>query len=148
MKLGIDTNVLVYASFSACPQYQDSINFLSSLHQARHQAYTSWMVLYEYLAVTTSVAAFQDEPFLFGEALQNVMTLIEDHDITLLGENIGQLEFLQQWQADLQFVIKGTRFHDCHYAALLLSHTIHNIVTYDAGFKVFPGLQVFKPDEL
>ena len=144
MRLLVDTNVLVSATFAEATGHKESVAFLNRLLAGDRRWCLAWPVVYEYLRVVTHPRVFA-RPLRWGEAFSQVKELLSHPGLEFLAEtdrHTGTLAAVVESAGGAS----GNLVHDCHLAALMAEHDVRRIVSYDRHFRLFPGIVSVLPE--
>lgn len=144
MRTFIDTNVFVYASYLAFPQYSKCREFLRSCLEGSNSWYLSWGVIYEYLSVVTHSKLFSNEVLSLQQAIQNVLRFASAPNVDILQETAEHTRYLEALTEELQ-PVSGGLLHDAHSVALMREHDLKTICSSDSDFHRFKGIEVSNP---
>jgi predicted nucleic acid-binding protein len=122
----IDTNVLIYSTVSGNPWYQQARQWLSTLQDAGARLCVTTQILREYLVVLTRGTVFE-KSFGTDQALEHVGAFLPT--LTLLDEPVAAADLLRELVGRYQ--IRGKQIHDANVVAVMLTHGIHRLVTYN-----------------
>jgi predicted nucleic acid-binding protein len=122
----IDTNVLIYSTVSGNPWYQQARQWLSTLQDAGARLCVTTQILREYLVVLTRGTVFE-KSFGTDQALEHVGAFLPT--LTLLDEPVAAADLLRELVGRYQ--IRGKQIHDANIVAVMLTHGIHRLVTYN-----------------
>ena len=127
----IDTNILVYASFSATSLHHAARSRLSQLENDRVMFWTSRQVLREFLAVTTRPGSVIPPPSLNG-LLQAVRQFEAEFEIA--DEDSAVTVFLLDILRSR--TVMGKQIHDANIVATMRRYAIPSLLTHNtADFK-------------
>lgn len=122
MKIFIDTNILVYATFGASPFYEVSKLKLKEIDSPDNQLFVSSQVLREYHKAMTSTNYLS-----IKESIENVSRFKQKFQILQ-----DSTEILEKWQElVVQYQVKGKNVFDCNIAATLFLNNITHIFTHN-----------------
>jgi toxin-antitoxin system PIN domain toxin len=144
VRLGVDTNVLVYAHVASAPEHESVRSFVGrQLADPANALVITPMVLHEFVHVVTDARRFQ-RPVAMAEALAvaggwlgraNVECLAIDEEAMRRTLDLLQLHRLGR-----------KRIADTLLAATLIRHEVREIVTCNAeDFRIFPELSTIDP---
>jgi predicted nucleic acid-binding protein len=102
----IDTNVLIYSTVSGNPWYRQARQWLSTLQDTGMRLCVTTQILREYLVVLTHETVFE-KSFGIDQALAQVGAILH------------------------RYQIRGKQIHDANIVAVMLTHGIHRLVTYN-----------------
>jgi toxin-antitoxin system PIN domain toxin len=139
----VDTNVLIYAINERDPDHASCARLLQSWIDRATPWYTTWGIVYEFLRVVThprvlpsplsSVAAWQIIEQLMAEGGLRVLSATPAH-ARVLAEVLGTMP-----------EARGNLMHDLETVTLMREHGLSRIVTRDADFHRFGGIEVVDP---
>lgn len=145
MRFLVDTNVLVSATFAELPGNSSALRFLERVLASDTPWCLTWVNVYEYLRVSTHARVFET-PLRWHQAMAQCAELLRHPSLDMLVET-------ERHASALEAVVKeaggasGNFVHDCHIAALMREHDVTWIVTADAHFRRFPGMEVTAPED-
>ncbi len=139
----VDTNVLVYAANSACPEHAACRSLLERTRPRPLPWYTTWGILYEFLRVSTHPRVFT-QPWSIDQAWDFVAGLLASPSLGVLVETPRHAGIAARLLGDVP-AMKGNLLHDAHTAVLMLEHGIRRIYTRDTDFHRFPSIEVLDP---
>jgi len=145
MRFLVDTNVLVAATVEALPEHTASCAFVEAVVRGTDPWCLCWVNVYEFLRVVTHPRVFQ-RPLRWEQALLQVKSLLGHPALEVLAETPRHVEILTRVVAEAGGA-SGNFVHDCHVAALMAEHDVRRIVTFDAHYRRFVGLNVVSPAE-
>lgn len=129
----VDTNVLIYSTVASSPRHQQARQWLASLQRMGYELCITTQILREYLVVLTQGAVFETS-FTVDQVLAQVQTLLPS--LTVLDEPLLSSELLRTLVKRHQ--IRGKRIHDANIVAVMLTHGIHRLATWNqADFRTF-----------
>jgi toxin-antitoxin system PIN domain toxin len=144
--IGVDSNILVYASDEFAPEHAACRRLLlggpASPDQMAEPMCIPWSVIYEFLRVVTHVRVLR-RPWSTSEAWDFVRRLLDAPHVTVLGPGPGHAAVAARMLAAPG--VRGNLVHDAHIAAVLAEHGVRRIYTRDQDFRRFPGLEVVDP---
>ena len=144
MRVFIDTNVFVYATYPQFPQHIACRDFLKECLTGSDAWYLSWGVIYEYLRVVTHPKLFGGEGLSFSGALENVLLFLSSSHVEILQETAEHVRTLQALEFEYQ-PLGGNILHDAHNVCLMREHNLSKIATVDTDFHRFKGIKVVNP---
>ncbi|MBI3666069.1 MAG: PIN domain-containing protein [Acidobacteria bacterium] len=139
----IDTNVLVYAANSACPEHAVCRGLLDHARKGSLPWYLTWSILYEFLRVTTHPRVL-GKPWAIQEAWRFVAAVLASPNVAALTETDRHSAVAAQILNEVP-AVRGNLLHDAHTAILMREHGIRRIYTRDADFHRFSFLEVIDP---
>lgn len=136
----LDTNILIYASFSAAPFHQAARSRLSELEADGAKFWTSRQVLREFIAAATRPGAITPSPA--AQALAETVRQFErqfeiaDEDGTVTAILLGLITSRN---------IQGKQVHDANIAATMRRYGISWLLTHNAidFMRYAPEINVF-----
>jgi predicted nucleic acid-binding protein len=122
----VDTNVLVYSTVSGNPWYQQARQWLSMLQDAGVRLCVTTQILREYLVVLTRGTVFER-----SFAVDQVLALVQGFlpTLTVLDEPAAAVDLLRDLIQRHQ--VRGKQIHDANIVAVMLSHGIHRLATFN-----------------
>lgn len=142
--LVVDTNVLVYAADDAAPEQQRCRETVDRCRAGRTPWYLTWAVVYEFLRVVTHPRVLR-HPRTVGDAWSFVTAVLASPSAGVLVASEQHARVAAQFIAEHPGVLRGNLLHDAHTAILMREHGITRIVTRDADFHRFAGMDVIDP---
>jgi len=142
--LVLDTNVLVYAADDAAPEQESCRAAVERCRAGRQPWYLTWTVVYEFLRVVTHPRVLR-RPRTVEQAWSFVTAVLSAPTAGMLVATHEHAEVAAQFLAEHGTVLRGNLLHDAHTAILMREHGIRRIVTRDADFHRFGGLDVVDP---
>jgi uncharacterized protein len=139
----VDTNVLVYAAVSDSPHHATCRAWLESQCQRADAWYTTWPVIYEFLRVATHPRVLRN-PLTLGQAWSFIAALTGAPGFAVLLPTARHTQVLESVLAESAH-LAGNVVHDLHTVVLMREHGIRQVVTRDADFHRFAGIEVFDP---
>lgn len=135
-KIGIDTNILIYALDKESDFYQLALFFLNSLQGL---GVVCWQNLTEFYAIVTDSRRIRNNltPQI---AIREIETLINKYSLTVIGPNIKTKEIGFRLLRTKD--VSGQLVHDVFLAATLLSNGINTLITENT--KDFLHIQSLK----
>jgi predicted nucleic acid-binding protein len=124
----IDTNVLIYSSFSSAPLHAEARRRLRELESSGAKLWISRQVLREFLAVATRPDAVTPAPT--AAALSELIAQFEgvfriaDEDASVTTRLIGLLQLMK---------IQGKQIHDANIVATMKRHGIPRLLTHNVA---------------
>lgn len=142
--LVIDTNVLVYAADDSAREQSDCRRVLEECHGGRTPWYLTWGIVYELLRVVTHPRVLR-RPREVTEAWGFVAALLASPSNGMLVATPRHQEVAARFVDDHRGILSGNLLHDAHTVALMVEHGVSRIVTRDADFHRFGGVEVIDP---
>jgi len=139
----VDTNVLVYAADRTAPEHERCRARLEEWRRRRSPWFVTWGILYEFLRVTTHPRVFRT-PWSAEQAGAFVEALLASPGLVVLREGEAHAHVLAELIAGTP-AMRGNLLHDAHTLALMREHGIRTVVTRDADFHRFEGIEVRDP---
>lgn len=141
----LDTNVLVYAVVRGTDRHGRAREVLVEHAEGDRPWALPWPCAYEFLRVVTHPSIF-DPPVPIGRALADLERILESPTLRLLSESNRHPTLMAEMVDVLEEAgTGGNLIHDAHIAVLCLEHGVRELVTGDADFRRFPGLDVVDP---
>lgn len=122
----VDTNLLVYSTVSSNPWHQQSRQWLATLQNEGLDLCVTTQVLREYLVVLTRGAIFE-QSFSVDQVLAQIEALLSS--LHVLDEPLAAADVLRTLVG--QYEIRGNHIHDANIVAVMLTHGIHRLATYN-----------------
>lgn len=142
MSAAVDANVLLHASNTGDPRFDEARRLLERLAAGPALLYLPLPALLAYLRIGTQ-PRFLSPPLSLSEALANVNRLLALPHARLLQAGERHWALLTELLRSTGW--SGRRIGDAQLAALLLEHGVRRLYTHDSDFKVFDFLEVVKP---
>lgn len=139
----LDTNVLLYAVNSDCPEHGTARAFLERVMTDPSQWYLTEGICYEFLRVATHHRVFP-KPLAASDALTFLETLFRSPNISLISAGKRHWLALRGVMEGLH-APSGNLFFDVRTATLMREHGIPVIHTADTDFLKFRDLHVLNP---
>ena len=140
--IAIDTNLLVYAHRSACPEHRAAQAAVERASAAPHGWCIPLPCLFEFWSVVThpSAAGGASPPSL---ALRFIEALVVSAGAQVLRP--GDAFFERCLRAAVSMKVAGPRVFDLQIGLLCLEAGATELWTHDAAFVALPGLKVRDP---
>ena len=122
----IDTNVLVYSTVSGHAWHQQARHWVSALQEDGIQLCVTPQILREYLVVLTRGSVFE-KSFSVEQVLAQMQAFLPA--FALLDETRASAQQLQDLVR--QYNVRGKQIHDANVVAVMLTHGIQRLVTYN-----------------
>lgn len=122
----VDTNVLVYSTVSGNPWHEQARQWLATLQDNGLSLCVTTQILREYLVVLTRGNVFE-QSFGVDQVLTQIEALLPN--LTILDESLTAAELLRVLVRRYQ--IRGKNIHDANVVAVMLTHDVQRIVTYN-----------------
>jgi uncharacterized protein len=139
----IDTNLLLYALNSDCPEHTAARAFLEDVRESSSIWYLTEGIAYEFLRVATHPRVFST-PLTADNALRSLEAILSWPNLTLLAPGPGHWRCLRETLAQLH-APAGNLFFDIRTVTLMREHGIRAIHTADADFHQFKDVVVINP---
>jgi toxin-antitoxin system PIN domain toxin len=141
--LVVDTNVLIYAADLDSPFHGACRGWLENQRRKAEAWYSTWPIVYEFLRVTTHPRVMR-APWASGQAWLFITSLLSAPGFSLLEPTLRHADILSQLIEEMPH-LSGSIFHDAHTIVLMREHGVRQIVTHDADFHRFQGVEVVDP---
>lgn len=138
----LDTNVLVFAEITNCPQHDRARAVLTECGEGAMAWAIPWPCAYEFLRVVTHPRVYHP-PVPRDVALRDLRAILDSPSLVLLSETPRHAEVMEVTVRSSGAT--GNLMHDAHIAALCLEHGVSELVTGDRDFLRFEGLRVVDP---
>ena len=141
--LVVDTNVLIHAADAGSPHHDRCRRWIEGQRSRPDAWFSTWPIFYEFLRVMTHPRVLRgplaiDEARGFLRGLEDSpgfsMLLPTERHGVMLDAVIGEMP-----------AAAGNILHELHTVVLMREHGIRRVVTRDADFHRFPGIEVFDP---
>ncbi|MEU7142548.1 TA system VapC family ribonuclease toxin [Nocardia sp. NPDC046473] len=139
MSRTVDTNILVYASDSGSPVYQQASALMQELLRGPELTTVFWPVLQSYLRIVTH-PAICSSPLPIAMAHQAVEAVLASPSIRVVAEGANFWRCYTQIGGG-----RGNDVPDAVIAALMLEHGVSTIYTRDRDFRRYPAISVRDP---
>lgn len=140
--IGVDTNILVYASREDSPHHLNARRAVEGLVRAGRPWGLPWPCVHEFLSITTHPRVY-DPPSTVADALLTLEGLVASGTVELLHETPTHLRTLASLIGASSVV--GPKVHDARVAAICLDHGVTELWTADRDFSFFPALRTRNP---
>lgn len=141
--LVVDTNILVYAADSDSPFHVPCRSWLESQRLKSEAWYATWSIVYEFLRVTTHARVMRT-PWTGAQAWSFVQAIRAAPGFSLLEPTPRHPDLLDEILHEMPHVA-GNIVHDVRTVVLMREHGIRQVVTRDADFHRFRGIEVLDP---
>jgi len=141
--LVVDTNVLVYAADLDSPYHSACRSWLEAQRRKPDAWYSTWPIVYEFLRVTTHPRVMRN-PWSPALAWSFIASLLPAPGFSVLGYTRRHPEILEHLLTEMPH-LAGNILHDAHTVCLMREHGLRQIVTRDADFHRFKGIEVLDP---
>ncbi len=144
MRRGLDTNVLVYTHIPAMPDHEIVRRFLhAQLHDPETTLAVTAQILHEFVHVVTDPRRFEP-PVAMAEALAITRLYLNRTNVDCVVTDAACVR--EAFDLLEQHALGRNRIADTLFAATLLHHDIHEVITCNPGdFRGFEGLTVIDP---
>ena len=142
MSFALDVNILLYASDTNSPFFNQAKAFIRDCSTKRDLFCLGWPTVMGYLRISTHAAVFE-HPLSPEEAMANMESLLNLPHARILSEEEGFWEIYREVTAEVP--TRGNLVPDSHLAALLRQHGVKTLFTHDRDFLKFPFLDVRDP---
>lgn len=139
----VDTNVLLYAADTSCPEHHRTRALLDHWRSQPLPWYTTWGILYEFMRVATHPRVFR-QPWTAVDAWRFVEALRASPGLGVLVHTERHRDIAAQTIAEVP-ALRGNLFHDAHTAILMREHGVGRIYTRDTDFHRIPFIEVRDP---
>jgi predicted nucleic acid-binding protein len=140
----IDTNVLLRSVNDASAEHPSAVGAIASLLEKGHELFLAPQVLVEFWAVATRPADANGFDWSLNKVRDEIDRLLDQFSLlpeipTVFGEWLRLVT---------ERKVIGKKVHDARLAALLSTHGIANLLTFNTSdFKNF-GVNAVSPDEI
>ena len=144
MRIGVDTNVLVYAHMPSMSQHGAvRAHLLSRLEDSDTTLVLTPAILHELIHVITDARRF-DPPVTMAEAIATARIYLDASNVECIPIDAGAMTRALSLMESHQLGRK--RAADILYAATLLQHEVHHLITCNArDFDTFDELVTIDP---
>jgi predicted nucleic acid-binding protein len=122
----IDTNVLVYSIVDSSPKHKEARDYLTLLAENNVELCITFQIAREFLVILTRGNVFESN-FTVDEALIELESILLS--MSLLDENNQSFQCLLELIS--RYGVKGKKIHDTNIVALMITHGIKRLVTYN-----------------
>ena len=137
----VDTNVLVYGTVSGNPWHQQARRWLAALQNDGLCLCITTQILREYLVILTRGDVFE-KSFTVDQVLAQIEAMLPG--LTALDEPLAAGEPLCTLVR--QYQIRGKNIHDANIVAVMLTHGVRRLATYNqADFQRFDEIVLAAP---
>jgi len=141
--LVVDTNVLVYAADVDSPFHSVCHAWLEAQRRKADAWYSTWSIVYEFLRVTTHPRVMRT-PWTSAQAWLFIKAILSAPGFSVLEPTNRHADIFEQLLNEMPH-LAGNILHDAHTVALMREHGIRLVVTRDADFHRFNGIEVLDP---
>ncbi len=144
MRLGVDTNVLIYTHLPSNPTQQSVREFFQErLSNHNNVLAVTPLVLHEFVHVVTDARRF-DPPVSMSDALATARLYLRRSNVECL--NADEDVLVSAFSLLERHRLGRKRIADTLLAATLLRHDVHELITCNpSDFEVFEELHVIDP---
>lgn len=139
----VDTNLLVYATFTDAPEHRDTRGWLEArLAEGEGTVALCWPVVYAFLRLITSPRVFGRHAVAIGDGWAVAAAYLEQPAVRLVVAGAGHAAIAE----DLARTpgLRSDDVPDIEIAALAIEHGLV-LATHDHGFRRFSRLRVVDP---
>jgi toxin-antitoxin system PIN domain toxin len=140
--IGVDTQLIVYASRQDSPWYERANPLLAELAMGRSPWAIPWPCVHEYLNIVTHPRRY-NPPSTPRQAFDTLEDICQSASLVFIGEGPGHLERLRGLITAAQVI--GPRVHDARIAAICIENGVRELWSADRDFSAFPGLKTRNP---
>lgn len=143
-RLGVDTNVLVYAHIPAMPDHRAVRGFVQSrLEEAKSALIVTPLVLHELVHVITDARRF-DPPVAMGEALALANSFLHRSNVECVA--VDEDSIALAFKLLDRHALGRRRVADTLLAATLMRHHVTDLITCNpCDFELFDALTIIDP---
>ena len=139
----IDTNVLVYAAETTCPEHERCRSLIERCRKSHFPWYLTWSIVYEFVRVVSHPKVFKD-PWPAKNAWKFIDALLASPSLGILAHTKRHSAIALQTLEEVA-ALRGNLIHDMHTVVLMREHGIRQIYTRDSDFHHFSFLEVIDP---
>jgi len=139
----VDTNILIYAINARDPDHLPCARLLQSLADGAVPWYTTWGIVYEFLRVVTHPRVLPS-PLTAAAGWDVLERMMREGGLRVLAATPSHGRVLAELLAAMPEV-RGNLMHDVETVTLMREHGLSRIVTRDADFHRFAGIEVVDP---
>jgi predicted nucleic acid-binding protein len=122
----VDTNVLIYSTVAGNAGHQPARERLSALQEDGVRLCITTQILREHLVVLTRGTVFE-RSFSVDQVLAQIEAFLPA--LTVLDESVTATDCLRELVR--RYSIRGKQIHDANIVAVMLTHGIQRLVTYN-----------------
>jgi uncharacterized protein len=141
--LVVDTNILVYAADADSAHHTQRRAWLEAQRRKPDAWFSTWAVVYEFLRVTTHPRAMR-KPWTATQVWAFIQALTASAGFGLLLPAARHASVLDEILVAMPH-LAGNILHGVNTVALMREHGIRQVVTRDADFHRFKGIEVVDP---
>jgi toxin-antitoxin system PIN domain toxin len=141
--LVVDTNILIYAADLDSPFHPVCYAWLEEQRRKADAWYSTWSIVYEFLRITTHPRVMR-VPWVTAQAWSFIKAIMASPGFSLLEPTPRHADLLDDLFVQMPH-LAGNILHDVHTVALMREHGIRQVVTRDADFHRFKGIDVLDP---
>lgn len=139
----VDTNILIYAINGRDPDHAPCARVLQSLVDGAMPWYTTWGIIYEFLRLVTHPRVLPS-PLTVAKGWEVVERMMREGGLRVLSTTPAHARVLAELLAAMP-ELRGNVMHDVETVAVMREHGLSRIVTRDADFHRFEGIEVIDP---
>jgi toxin-antitoxin system PIN domain toxin len=139
----VDTNLLVYATFTDTPEHQRAHEWLAGrLAEPDGTVALCWPVVYSYVRLASSTRVFGERALSVASAWADVAGYLAQPAIRIVSAGDRHAEIAAELARTPG--LRSADVPDVEIAALAIEHGLV-LATRDSGFRRFAGLRVVDP---
>jgi len=139
----VDTNLLIYATFSDAPEHERARAWLEGLlADSRTTVELCWPVVYALLRLITSTRVFGDRALSVQDGWGVAAAYLEQPAVRIVAAGAGHAAISAELAATPG--LRSDDVPDLEIAALAIEHGLV-LATHDHGFRRFAHLRVLDP---
>ncbi len=142
----VDTNILVYATFSDAPEHELARGWLEAeLAGPDGAAVFCWPVVYSFVRLITSARVFGEHAVSVAHGWATVTSYLTQPSARIVAPGAGHREIAAELAATPG--LRSDDVPDIELAALAIEHGLV-LASHDHGFRRFTGLRTIDPIEI
>lgn len=142
----VDTNILVYATFSDAPEHELARSWLEAeLSDPDGATVFCWPVVYSFVRLITSARVFGGNAVPVARGWETVASYLAQPSARIVVPGAGHREIAAELAATPG--LRSDDVPDIELAALAIEHGLV-LASHDHGFRRFTGLRTIDPLEI
>lgn len=139
----VDTNILIYATFTDAPEHERASTWLTDrAKEGDGSIALCWPVLYAFVRLSSSFRVFGTSALSVHEAWSTAIEIINQPASRLVTPGLKHTGIASELAATPG--LRSDDVADIEVAALAIEHGLA-LATHDSGFRRFAGLRVHDP---
>lgn len=141
----LDTNILLRAVDPASTDYNTAVNAIAHLLTQTYECCITAQVLIEFWVVATRPTAVNGLGWSIEQTQLEIEQLLDQFPFL---DDTPQI-FTTWLQLVNQYAVKGKRTHDIRLLAVMMTHAITNLLTFNpSDFIAVPGIAIVHPQDI